>query len=233
MPSVSVDNQAVGGHVKEAVTLYKHFLTGLRGAAAELLAGVSNGTKSLVAMDRDFKRLADDFEHVFVGMVGSALREGSGSAIAASESASSSHATDRSFAVAESLVASFTDSILNTLAAQMRADVRAAEDFVRKQLMAGRSFATSEELVRELEFKFRDKAGREIDSADHVSREINWSYRANYNTTLLFSASALGIEEFVVDGGSNNGTKLSLEDYDKKSGSIFHHNSKALLQVPS
>jgi len=231
MQSVSVDNMRVGASVAGTVDLYRNFTIAMRGAAAELLSGISNGTKSLVAMDRDFKRLADDFEHMLAGQVGYSLREGSGNALRACEEQTRSHATDRSLAVADTLVASFTDSVVSTISAQMRADVRTAEDFVRRQLMGGRAFATTDQIATELEFKFKDKSGRQIDSADHVFREVNWSYRANFNTTLLFAASSFGIEEFEVEGGSKSGEVVSLDDYDKKSGSIFHHNSKALLRI--
>lgn len=230
MPSVSADNNLIAGNVQLIRDAYSGFLLGLRGMVVEILAGLNNGTKSLIAMDRDLKRFAEDRGRFLSGLIKTGLLEGSYCAIGTCEQKTGVSATENWLSVSDTLVSSFTGSIEDSIGRQMQRDVKAAEDFLRRQLMLGRTVATTDEIARELPFKHADKTGRQIDSIDYVSREVNWSYRTNYNTIMLFSASDAGVEEFKVDGGSKDGLTLTLDEYDKLAGGLFHHNSKALLQ---
>lgn len=230
MQSVSADNLLITAAASSAREGYAAFLSGLRGVVAEGLSGISNGTKSLMGIERDVKRLADHHEERVLEQLKRELLGASLSALSASERAGGGYTSERSLAVSESLVAGFYNSLSETVGKQMKRDAAKADTFMRRQLIQGRSFATTEELIHDLTFKFVDKSGREIDSDEYAFREANWALRQHFNSVLLYSASELGVEMFVVDGGSKSGTKLTLDDYDKHSGAIFHHNSKALLQ---
>lgn len=230
MQSVSADNLLITAAAASAREGYVAFLSGLRGVVAEGLSGISNGTKSLMGIERDVKRLTEHHEELVLEQLKRELLSASLSALRASERSGAGYVSERSVAVSESLAAGFYNSLSETVSKQMRRDASKADAFMRRQLIQGRAFATTEELIHDLTFKFVDRSGREIDSEEYAFREANWALRQHFNSVLLYSASELGIEMFVVEGGSKSGTKLSLEDYDKYSGSIFHHNSKALLQ---
>lgn len=230
MPCVSADNQQITLDAQAIREHYKAFLSGMRGLSAEILAGLNNGTKSFIGMSRELKALADHHKHVMTGYVEMSLREAAQSALNASSRAGSADVADRALAVADSLVAGFERSVLEAMEAQMQGDIATAEGFLRKQLTQGRFFATTEELNTDLQFVHTDKSGRQINSDEFVFREANWALRQNYNSILLVGCSTVGLDQFVVDGGSKSGLSISLDDYDKYSGAIFHHNSKALLQ---
>lgn len=231
MPSVSADNQFITEAALSSRTRYRNFLTGLRGLSGEILSGLNNGTKSFLGMSRELKDFADNFAQQMRESGEYVLREAAQNALTASERATRVSVDERGFATADALVAGFIETLTTTIEAQIRQDVQSAEMFLRKSLTQGRFFATTEELNVDLVFKHADRSGRQIDSDEYVFREVNWGLRQHYNTILLIAGSAAGAEAFVVDGGSKAGQVVTLDDYDKLSGQLFHHNSKALLQL--
>lgn len=230
MPSVSADNLFITDSALEAHNRYKMFLSGLRGLAGEILSGLNNGTKSFLGMSRELNNFADTFADQMRDYSDYTLREAAQRSLTASERATGISVDERAFAASDALVAGFDETLSDVVQKQIRRDVAAVETFLRKSLTMGRFFATTEELNLDLTFKFTDRSGRQLDSDQYVYREINWGLRQHYNTILLVAGSAAGLETFVVDGGSKAGQVVSLDDYDKISGAIFHHNSKALLQ---
>ena len=232
MPFVSVDNdnQKIAAVVAEIQTAYSGFLSGLRGVVAETLSGVSNGLVSIGSISRDLNLYANVQESILLGRISSALRGASMSALAASEAFTGKFVSDNALLASDALVDGFTITLSDKLDRQMQRDVRTADTFVRKQLMQGRAFVSSDQLTQEVDFKMNDAAGRGIKSDDYITREVNWATRTVYNTMLIYSGSESGVEEFVVSGGSKEGEVLTIEDYEKKAGAIFHHNSKSLLQ---
>lgn len=230
MPSVSADNQFITASAQEARFRYDAFLSGLRGLAAEILAGLNNGTKSFLGMSRELSDFAESFRGQMRDFSDYTLREAAQSALTASESATGVRVDERGFATSDALVAGFEETLNDVLGKQIKHDVMATEQFLRRSLTQGRFFATSEELSHDLSFKHTDRSGRQIDSGEYVFRETNWALRQHYNSILLVAGAAAGLESFVIDGGSKAGQMVSLDDYDKISGAVFHHNSKALLQ---
>lgn len=230
MSSVSADNQLVTRSAREIRELYQDYLSGLRGLSTEILAGLNNGTKSFLGVERELDDHARRFKERIRDALGKALVDAAQAALGASSRASGSDIAERSLAIADTLVAGFMSSVSENIEAQVKHDKLTVDGFMRRQLSQGRFFATSEELNFDLVFKFKDKSGRQIDSDEYVFREANWALRQHYNSILLFSGTAVGLEQFVVDGGSRAGELVDLDSYDKVSGAIFHHNSKALLQ---
>lgn len=230
MPSVSADNLRISQATADLREQYKAFTTGLRGLTGEILTGLSNGTKSFLSMSRELEAFSALQTRTMIERSEYALRDAAQSALVASEKATSAMPNESAYAASDALVAGFIESVSGAIETQAKKDVQAAEMFLRKQLTQGRFFATTKELSMELVFKHRDRSGREIDSDEYAFRELNWSLRQHYNTVLMFACSGNGHDVFVVDGGSKAGTAVSLDDYDKLSGAIFHHNSKALLQ---
>jgi len=230
MPSVSADNLFITQSALEANTRYKAFLSGLRGLAGEILSGLNNGTKSFLGMNRELDRFANNFIDQMRDFNDYTLRGAAQRALTASEQATGVFVAERAMAASDALVAGFDETLFETVARQVKRDVVATETFLRKSLTMGRFFATTEELNLDLTFKYVDRSGRELDSDQYVYREVNWGLRQHYNSILLVAGAAAGLETFVVDGGSKAGQVVTLDDYDKVSGAIFHHNSKALLQ---
>lgn len=230
MPLVSADNLFITASALEADTRYRAFLSGLRGLTSEILSGLNNGTKSFLGMSRELNDFAENFASQMRDYNDFTLREAAQRALTASERATGVNVDDRGFAASDALVAGFDETLADVVGKQIRRDVTAAETFLRKSLTMGRFFATTEELNLDLAFKHTDRSGRQIDSSQYVLREVNWALRQHYNSILMVAASAAGAETFVVDGGSKAGQVVTLDDYDKISGAVFHHNSKALLQ---
>lgn len=230
MPSVSADNLFITNAALESNVRYRAFLSGLRGLTGEILSGLNNGTKSFLGMSRELKDFADDFARQMRELNEYTLREAAQSALTTSERATGVNVDERAYAASDALVAGFAETLADVIDKQIRSDVQAAETFLRRSLTQGRFFATTEELNLDLTFKHNDRSGRQIDSSDYIHREVNWGLRQHYNAILLTAGNAAGIEEFVVDGGSKAGQVVTLDTYDKLSGQLFHHNSKALLQ---
>ena len=226
----SQDNAQVTAMVQRAVESYEYFTTALRGSAADIMAGLSAGTKSFLSIKSSLDAIKDRFLDNVADIVSQDLAYTSVIARERASTVPEVSVDDRAVAVSESLTAGFSTQLMSVFEKQAAADVRKTDTFVRNQLVQGRFFATTEQLSTDLTFSHLDKADRQIKSEVHVFREVNWAYRQLFNTSLVYALVSSGIEEGVASGGSKNGTVIKLDNFDAIQPSIFHHNSKSLLQ---
>lgn len=229
MPSASAVNEYLDSAVQHTRDQYRGFTQALRGLCAETLTGLANGTASFLGVTRGLEQLHVATLHTMRQHIEDVVRQAALNAYDSAAEFDSTLNTDKTLAVAESLTAGFAAHLVALLDTQMQRDVRQADNFVRTQLTQGRFFATTEELSVDLAFKHTDRGGRQIDSADYIQREVNWSLRQHHNTVLIYALSTAGHEEARVEGGSKSGQVVRLDDYDKVGPTIFHHNSKATL----
>lgn len=229
MPSASAVNEYLTAAVQYTCEQYRGFTQALRGLSADTLTGLSNGTASFLSVNRGFEQLSSTTLRAVRQHVEEVVRQAALNAYDSAAEFDSTLNADQSLAVAESLTGGFVTHLVSLIETQVQSDLRQADTFVRKQLTQGRFFATTEELSTDLSFKHTDRAGRQIDSADYIQREVNWSLRQHHNTVLIYALSTAGHEEARVEGGSKSGQVIRLDDYDKVSPIIFHHNSKAVL----
>lgn len=230
MPSISADNLDLTARVQAVRDRYQAFNMALRGATAELLTGLSNGTASMLRLATEFDGLAHDLVSDLSHQATNDLSVLSLSAYKTSAGVSDALNSERAATVSQTLLNGFRDSIESVVAGQALRDARNAEQFVRRQLFQGRAVATTAELSVDLEFKHTTKGGRQIDSVDYINREVNWSYRQHYNTLMTYILMSSEVDEAVVDGGSKAGDTVDLASYETIAPVYFHHNSQALLQ---
>lgn len=230
MSSVSPDNAQLTGMVARVRQSHSLFQTTLRGAVTEVLAGLGSGVHNMMTMNR----VVDAVVHNYLLSSRAEVMEHLGllseSALNKSKPKSDVTINESHLAVAEALYRGFAAEIEHSIERAANSDARSAMDFVKTQLIAGRFVATTDELTRDLAFNVKDKAGRHLDSAEYVYREVNWSYRQQYNVIMVHVMLANDVELAVVDGGSKGGAEVNLMNYDVFSPIYFHHNSKSLLQ---
>lgn len=230
MSSVSVDNFELTQRVEMARLSYSQFQFALKGAVSAVLNGLGVGLYSLVSMNKAFDQVLQAYESRFRDETFDALEKLSKSALAASGAHSDPLIEQKALVVADALYRGFASDLQSSYARAARADVKTALEFVRLQVAQGRFMATTDQLEVDLEFTVADKMRRQIASTDFISREVNWSYRQQYNTLMVHVLLGRGIEEARVDGGSKAGMIMNLMAYDVQGPPIFHHNSKSLLQ---
>lgn len=228
MSSVSRDNKALTEAVMRVKGSYADFQTALRGAVAEVLNGLGNGTYNLSNMVEPFNKLAERFlatvrEQIYEDLGNLSERSLKTSGVDLLSGVASKHVT-----VADALYKGFSVEVESAVERAVSKDVKTSLEFIRTQISQGRFVATTEQLAHDLEFTVTGKV--RISSAEFVSREVNWSYRQHYNTIMVHVLLDSGTDYVVVDGGSSDGLKLNLMQYDMVQAKIFHHNSKSLLQ---
>ncbi len=230
MSSVSPDNQGLTRRVADLRARYAIFQTTLRGGVGEVLSALGNGLQNMMTMNTVIEKIGQAaidglYQSILEDL--SKLSEGS---LKTSKAESDASIREKALAVSDALHKGFAAELLSDIERAVMRDVRSAQEFVRIQLASGRFVATTDELQHDLLFKISDRAGKQLDTADFVYREVNWAYRAQYNTIQVHVLLARGIEEAVVDGGSKSGTAVDLMKYDEIQPTFFHHNSKSLLQ---
>lgn len=228
MSHVSRDNSDLTGRVAHIRAGYAQFETTLRGAVAELLAGLGSGVHTMMTMSQVIERVGQSYLTTSRQDILEDLGRISESALETSQALDSELITPKALSVAEALHRGFAAEIENVIERAVARDVKTALEFVRQQLMAGRFTATTDQLTHDLLFNFTGKMT--IPTVEYVGREVNWAYRQQYNTIMVHVLLAREVEEAVVDGGSKNGEALNLMQYDQLQGKYFHHNSKSLLQ---
>lgn len=229
MPSASAVNSTIIAAVETVRDQYVGFTQALRGLSADTLTGLSNGTMSFIGVNQGFERLNSAALSALSNSITEVVREVAVNAQGAVEQFDDAVNAAQTLVVADTLSGGFAASLIETIEQQMRADIRHADTFVRTQLTQGRFFATADQISTDLAFKRTDRAGRQLDSADFIQREVNWALRQHHNTVLIYGLSTAGHEQAVIEGGSKAGLVIQLDDYDKHLHAIFHHNSKAIL----
>lgn len=230
MSSISADNQDLTTRVALIRGRYQGFQQALRGATADLLTGLMNGTVSLLRLSSAYDQLAADLRQ---GLRHQCINDLFTLSLIAQKTASdkiTEKLDSRVLAISETLQNGFRDSLDATFESLALRDVQIAEQFVRKQLYQGRAVATTAELSLDLQFRHTDRGGRQISSEDLAFREVNWAYRQHYNTLMTYMLMSAGVDDALVDGGSKAGELVELAQYDKVGPTYFHHNSAALLQ---
>lgn len=222
-------NRELATRVEKIVKRYEVFTHSLRGAVADFLSGLADGTRSFLSVARELDQLKNSCLHAIADAYLQDARAVSVSALELVQAFDAGVAGDEALKVAGSLENGFYDSVLGLISEQMSADIRVAENYIRAQLTQGRFFASTKELRAELEFAHVTRAGRRLDSLDYVRREVNWSLRQLHNHVVIFALSTRGHEQGRVVGGSKDGDVIELDQYDKLSPTYFHHNSKSIL----
>lgn len=230
MSHVSADNARLTDLVGSLRAAHSQFQTAIRGAVVEALAGLNNGTLTMLTMNQAISDVTLTFISATSEIVKEDLGEIADSAIATSKRATGNSAPDETADVAQSLVDAFTGDLERDFAYVAGKMQSIAVTFVTSQLTAGRAFATTDQLQHDMTFVMNDKAGRQLDISEFVSRQTNWSYRALYNTIMVYVLLSEAIDDAKVDGGSKDGTILDLNNFDQVQPTYFHHNSKSLLQ---
>lgn len=228
MSHVSPDNADLTGRVARISQSYAQFETALRGGVVELLAGLGNGTHTLMTMNQVLDRIGQSYTSSIRQTVLEDLGKVSQSALETSKVLDSDVMSPKALSVADALHRGFAAEIESVIERAVSRDIRTALEFVRQQIVAGRFVATTDQLTHDLSFNFTGK--QTISTVDYVTREVNWAFRQQYNTLMVHSMLAQGIEEASVDGGSKSGEVMNLMQYDQVQGKYFHHNSKSLLQ---
>lgn len=228
MPSVSADNQALTNAVARIHSGYRMFQTTLRGQVAVVLAGLADGTHNLVSMNRALDLVAEDYLNNVRMDVLEDLSDVSTSALKTSRAESDPDVALKALAVADALHRGFQSDIESSLSFAVSRDVKTAQEFLRQQIVAGRYNATTDQLAHDLTFQVTGKQTLATD--DYVKRQVNWSYRQQYNTLVVHTLLAREVDEARVDGGSSDGSSFDLLKYDELQARLFHHNTKALLQ---
>lgn len=226
----SADNAYVTDEVASLKAIYTQYQTSLRGAAAESLAGLSDGTLTMLNMTAGISDLTRSFLHSTENVILEALGNTAERALQTSLSSDSPDVPLGTQDVIESLVRAFAQDLEKDLDVVGGKTLRMASDFVVQQQIAGRAFATSDQLAHDLEFTMKDAAGRNLAVGDFFFRQVNWAFRTLYNTVMVHVLLNKGIDEAEVDGGSKAGTTLDLNNFDKVAPTYFHHNSKSLLK---
>lgn len=229
MSLVSPDNQQLTASVARIRAGYANFETTLRGAVAEVLNGLGNGVYNLGNMHRPIESVANAYlasvrEHTLED-----LGNVSQSALKTSGAETDSDVASKAITVADALFKGFAVEVEKSLERAVANDVKAAQWFVRNQMIQGRFVATTEQLTHDLEFNIQT-GKMNLTTLDFVSREVNWAYRQQYNTIMVHVLLSLETDEARIDGGSHDGEKMDLLIYDVAQARIFHHNSKSLLQ---
>jgi hypothetical protein len=229
MSLVSPDNQQLTARVARIRAGYANFETTLRGAVAEVLNGLGNGVYNLGNMNRPIDAVADAYlssarEHTLED-----LGNVSESALKTSRAETDSDVVSKALVVADALYKGFAVEVEKSLERAVAADVKAAQWFIRNQMIQGRFVATTEQLTHELEFNIQT-GKMNLATQDFVAREVNWAYRQQYNTIMVHVLLGLDTDVARIDGGSHDGEEMNLLTYDVAQARIFHHNSKSLLQ---
>jgi hypothetical protein len=230
MSSVSADNVALTGAVASLEASYRRFQDSLRGQVAVVLVGLANGTHSMMSMNQALESVAQDYLNSSRIQTLVDLGEVSHNAFITTKAGSELDLvlSQKALSVADALHKGFAAEIESSIERAVARDVRTSLDFIRTQVSQGRFVATNEELVHDLKFQITGKMT--LDTAEFVKREVNWAYRQQYNTLVVHTLLARGIEVALIDGGSSDGLELNLMNYDQTQAKYFHHNTKALLQ---
>lgn len=228
MSLVSPDNQQLTARVARIRAGYATFETTLRGAVAEVMNGLGNGVFNLSNMGKPIEAAANAYLASVREQTLEDLGNVSESALKTSRAETDSDVASKALVVADALFKGFAVEVESSIERAVSKDVKTSMEFLRTQIAQGRFVATTEQLTHDLQFNVTGKMT--ITSLDFVTREVNWAYRQQYNTIMVHVLLGLEIDEAVIDGGSSDGTKMSLLNYDQAQGKIFHHNSKSLLQ---
>lgn len=231
MSPVSADNAHLTQEVDRFRSAHLKYQTLLRGAAAEILDGLNSGSKSFGSVGAILDKLEREFIEEQRERLLNTLGNAAASALERAESMTGTESAPDSLTLSEKLHSAFAGDVEYAIRKVAKADAKAVQDFLEVQMMADRFMATSRELMVDIIFTTRDKAGRSIESEDLLHREINYATRGLYNGILAHSAVTAGIDKLVVDGGSKAGTEVSSDIIGTGMAMVyFHHNSKSLLQ---
>lgn len=230
MSSVSQDNQALTQRVANISALYASFQKSLIGQVVEVMAGVGSGVFTLLTMNNSLEQIGRTAVEQLRLTISMDLAELSERALATSKAEPVDSISSTALAVSDTLSRGFEADLMGVVSKLAARDVRTTIDFVRIQLSQGRFSASTDQLKNEIQFKTPDKAGRQIETTDYLSREVNWAYRQHYNTIMVHVLLSGDAEKARIDGGSKDGTEIELMKFDEVQGNYFHHNSKSLLQ---
>lgn len=228
MSSVSRDNKELTESVARVKSGYLGFQSALRGAVAEVLNGLGNGTYNLSNMVNPFDTIAERYLKDVREQTLEDLGELSERSLKTSGVEMLSGVASKAITVADALYKGFAVEIESSIERAVARDVKTSLEFIRTQIAQGRFVATTEQLTHDIDYAVTGKM--RIGSAEFVSREVNWAYRQHYNTIMVHVLMNGNADYVVVDGGSSDGLKLNLMQYDQVQAKIFHHNSKSLLQ---
>jgi hypothetical protein len=228
MSLVSPDNQQLTARVARIRAGYSTFETTLRGAVAEVMNGLGNGVYNLSNMGKPIEAVADAYLSAVREQTLEDLGEVSEIALKTSRAEIDSDVASKAITVADALYKGFAVEVESSVERAVAKDVKTSMEFLRTQIAQGRFVATTEQLTHDLQFSVSGKVT--ISSLDFITREVNWAYRQHYNTIMVHVLLGRDVEHVVVDGGSSDGLKLNLMQYDQVQAKIFHHNSKSLLQ---
>lgn len=230
MSHVSADNARLTELVGSLRAAHTQFQTAMRGAVVEALAGLSNGTLTMLTMNQSISDVTVTFISTASQIIKEDLGELADRSIATSKGATEDDAPFTAQDVAQSLVDAFTGDLERDISYAAGKAQAIASQFVTQQLAAGRAFATTDQLQHDMEFKMNDRAGKQLDIGDFVFRQANWVYRSVYNHVMVYILLSNAVDDAKVDGGSKDGTVLDLNNFDQIAPTYFHHNSKSLLQ---
>lgn len=228
MSSVSVDNKELTDMVARVRASYIGFQSALRGTIAEVLNGLGNGTYNLSNMVTPFDVIAQQYLKSVREQTLEDLGDLSERSLKTSGAESSSGVASKAITIADALYKGFAVEVEDAIERAVAKDVKTSLEFIRTQIAQGRFVATTEQLAHDVEYTVTGKM--RISSVEFVTREVNWAYRQLYNTIMVHVLLDSNIDYVVVDGGSSDGLKLNLMQYDQVQAKIFHHNSKSLLQ---
>lgn len=230
MSSVSQDNLALTQRVAHIGALYSGFQKSLVGQVIETLAGVGSGVYTLMTMNNKLEQLGRITSEQLRLAISMDLDELSERALATSKAEPDASISSTAVAVSQTLSRGFEAELMGVVNRLTARDVRTAVEFVRVQVTQGRFNASFAQLAEDIRFTTPDKAGRQIQTTDYMSREVNWAYRQHYNTIMVHVLLSGDSEKARVDGGSGDGEEIDLMNFDEVQAKYFHHNSKSLLQ---